>query len=297
MDSNKRFTIIGALAVVVLICVGLGMKSNADRAHQQSLKTRPLTEVKKEHTTELKNPGPVPGANSVLPPQNARAVTYESNGRLLTAWVVHPEEKGKHPGLLYLHDGYGISGITVERIQPFVDAGFVVLMPTWRGEQGNAGNFEMCYGEVDDALQALSYLKKMPEVDDEKLYAVGTGVGGTMVMLLAESTNQLQKVAACGGIMNMTEIGPYSGAPFKDDEQELILRSPASHVNDLSCPALMIYASKEEADQKRLAGAREMAADARELNKKLQAQEISDISQEEAMSLAFPLIVDFFKQN
>lgn len=55
----------------------------------------------------------------------------------------------------------------------------------WRGENGNPGSFEMCYGEVTDAAAALDYLAVQSDMDPARLYAAGHSVGGAIVMLLS----------------------------------------------------------------------------------------------------------------
>ena len=64
-------------------------------------------------------------------------------------------------------------------------AGFVVLIPMLRGENGLPGSYSMFYDEVDDVLAAAEVLALTPGVDANRLYVAGHSVGGTLTMLAA----------------------------------------------------------------------------------------------------------------
>src|SRR5262249_44512173 len=98
---------------------------------------------------------------------------YESAGRKLKAWVHSPKGSGPRPALVYLHGGFAFGNDDMEECQPFVAAGFVVMCPSFRGENGNAGNFEMMFGEVDDAAAAVRWLAAQKTVDPKRIYVFG----------------------------------------------------------------------------------------------------------------------------
>ena len=307
MSNNQKLAFLGVVAVFVLICISIAIRTHHEQEHKKQLLSKPLLESKKTHQTNLTTKAPVQGSFRMPPPPEARAVTYQSDGRQLLAWIVTKKRpygapvtmtQERHPGLLYCHGGYAIHADTVSEVRPYTNKGFVVLIPTWRGENGNPGNYEMCYGEVDDAANALDYLRSMPNVDREQVFATGIGMGGTIAMLLAESTSNLKKAAACSAYPNMFEAGPYSGAPFDPkDDQELNLRSPARHVNSLKCPLYLEYGNEDEESRKYLLQAREMKKDGKDLGKDITVQEISDVNQKTVIPLANRLIARFFLQS
>jgi dipeptidyl aminopeptidase/acylaminoacyl peptidase len=48
------------------------------------------------------------------------------------------------------------------------------MTPTLRGENGNPGNFECFYGEVDDVIAAGRYLATLPYVDPKHISSRAT---------------------------------------------------------------------------------------------------------------------------
>jgi dipeptidyl aminopeptidase/acylaminoacyl peptidase len=181
-----------------------------------------------------------------------RVVHYTSQGRQLLAWLAKPAGNGPHPAVLWAHGGWALGGGDFDDVKPFVDAGYVVLLPAWRGENGNPGDFEMLFGEVDDAEAALNYLANLPGVDRSRLYAGGHSAGATLVMLLAERSPLLRRAAACGGLPDMAAVvaatrePPFDGTPFDwSNAKECELRSPARFVGDLHCPLALFYGEDE----------------------------------------------------
>ena len=119
------------------------------------------------------------------PPPGVVATTYPSDGRALNAWLWLPQGKpAKRPALLYLPGGFAWTPDDFAATQSFRDAGFVVMTPTFRGQNGNGGSFEMFLGEVDDAAAAVRWLAARPEVDGAHVYAFGHAAGGAVASLL-----------------------------------------------------------------------------------------------------------------
>ncbi|MGO8670621.1 MAG: alpha/beta hydrolase family protein [Capsulimonadaceae bacterium] len=211
-----------------------------------------LADARRAHPTQLLRLAPAPEAFQLsFPGCDGQAVTYRSDGRVLSAWLIKPNMAGLHPGIVYCHSGYALTPNDVRAVRPFVDAGYVVLLPSYRGENGNEGHFEMYYGEVDDARAALDGLATVPIVDSTRLFAVGKGAGATIAMLLAESGAPIRAAAACSGIADYRQgiqDGPaWPEAPFDwTSPIEVDLRSPARHVNDLNCPLYLYYAEDED---------------------------------------------------
>jgi uncharacterized RDD family membrane protein YckC/dienelactone hydrolase len=155
-----------------------------------------------------------------LRPAGAEIVKYTSDGRQLLAYLVKPAGRsGRKAAILYAHEGSAISGSDLSAIAAFVKAGYVVMAPTWRGEHGNPGFYEMCYGEVNDAEAALEFLSKQADVDSNMIFAAGHGVGGTIALLLAESNKKVKAVATCGALTDM-DPPEKRPPPLPDDQSE-----------------------------------------------------------------------------
>src|SRR5262249_51721222 len=121
--------------------------------------------------TKLVRKGPAPqGWTPTKPPEGVSEVEYVSGELRLKAWVNRPTDQArKHPAVLYLHGGFSFDLGDWEQTKPYRDAGFVVLIPILRAENGQPGAWSYFYDEVDDVLAAGEYLSKQPYVDADRL--------------------------------------------------------------------------------------------------------------------------------
>lgn len=169
-------------------------------------------------------------------------VRYPSPAGELAAYLSNDPGDGKpRPAVLWAHGGFGgIGPPTVAQAKPFLDAGCVVMCPSWRGENDNPGQFEMFYGEVEDAVAALGYLSKLPYVDPARIYMAGHSTGGTITLLTAASTPLLRAAFSLGGAPDMGSAlrsGGYDNVPFdKRSDDEIRYRSPGQWISFLRAP-------------------------------------------------------------
>jgi dipeptidyl aminopeptidase/acylaminoacyl peptidase len=257
-----------------------------------------LAEARRKHPTRLIHPGPSPQPYDSAAPPDVETVTF--GHQHLRAWLATPGGPGRHPAVLFAHGGFALGSGDFDDVRPFVQAGYVVMVPAWRGENGNPGSFEMYYGEVDDARDALNVLAKRPDVDRTRLFAAGHSAGGTLAMLLAETSPRLRAAAACGGFPDMlaavTEAGrpPFAETPFQwSDPVESDLRSPARHLRDLGCPLALYYGANEDLY---VGQARAMAAQAGPQGKTVTVEVFPGTDHFSALSPAIRKMIDFFNQ-
>jgi len=248
----KKFLTVFACIVVcgLLAVVGIAMIGKNGKVSTRTSKATTFAQARKEFKTELKKSGPSPGQYENSVPDGVEVVNYASDGRKLMAWMAYPTNPGKRPAVLFAHGGDSLGEGDFDSCKPFVNAGFAVMMPAWRGENGNPGSYEMCYGEVEDAKNAIAFLKKNPRIDPKNIYAAGHSIGGTVVMLLSEVSPDLKKAAACGGFPNMYDArNAYENPPFEINGDELRMRSPGEWVTDLKCPLLLVYGETDPGER------------------------------------------------
>jgi pimeloyl-ACP methyl ester carboxylesterase len=203
--------------------------------------------------TKLVRIGPAPQAFEPLtPPPGVTEVTYSSAPLVLKAWLSHPGGgETRHPAVLFLHGGYALDMGDWQTTAPYRDAGFVVMVPKLRGENGQPGSFSMFYDEVDDVLAAAEYLRRLPDVDPHRIFVAGHSVGGTMTLLAALSSRTFRAAAAFSGSPDQVLYvklapGAKERAPFDHGvERELVMRSPLafSAISNVLCVSITVHRS------------------------------------------------------
>lgn len=188
--------------------------STPPEAAAQAPASRSFLEVRAAHRTRLTRHGPLTDDAPVFaaPPPGATRVTWRSGGRELASpsgpplaqrdgdphagggghelwgWYGAPPDEDPaalRPALLYLHGGPWLAPRDFVRLAPLVEEGWAVLCATVRGKNGNAGDHELFYGEVDDAAAAAAFLRGQPGVDPERVYCFGHSMGGGTCALLS----------------------------------------------------------------------------------------------------------------
>jgi dipeptidyl aminopeptidase/acylaminoacyl peptidase len=150
--------------------------------------------------------------------------------------------------VLFLHGGFAGAGGDWEMAQPYRDAGYIVMMPILRGENGQPSDYTMFYNEVEDVLAATDYLAALPSVDPDRMYLAGHSVGGTLTLLTAMTTNRFRAAASFSGSPDQIawsgrnpEVVPFDPG----DLREFQMRSPIAFATSFKCPVRIYYGSQE----------------------------------------------------
>lgn len=187
---------------------------------------------------------PIPPAKVFL------AVRYPSPaGKMFAYLSPDPGDGKRHPAVIWAHGGFG--GIDKwlwekhDKQDPghFREAGILVMCPSWRGENDNPGKFQLFYGEVEDAVAAVEYLRTVPYVDPSRIYMAGHSTGGTITLLAAEATSKLRAAFSFGGcpdvqhMMTASRGKAYGNTPYDwHNEKENYWRSAINFVSYVHSP-------------------------------------------------------------
>jgi dienelactone hydrolase len=194
------------------------------------------------HPTVLAVHGPSPQAYSPWPKSGPMAVVeYPSAGRILRGLVARPSNealarRGAHPALVYLHGGFALAPEDIGSCAPFLDAGFVVFAPALRGENGNPGDYELAFGELDDARAAVDYARALAGVDPSRVVVFGHSAGGMLSAMLALYPEL--PVVDTGSAGGLYPAGLFDALkrPFVDSPEERRLRLFLPYLAQLKHP-------------------------------------------------------------
>lgn len=165
-------------------------------------------------------------------------VSYPGPLGPMAAYVSPPAKDGKrHPAIIWLVGGpsNSISSVAWTPASPdndqsasgFRKAGIIMMYPSLRGGNNSPGYRERYFGEVDNVMAAAQFLAGLDYVDPSRIYLGGHSTGGTLALLVAESSDQFRAVFALGPVGDM---GGYDqkAVPFDlSDPNECRLRSPS----------------------------------------------------------------------
>jgi pimeloyl-ACP methyl ester carboxylesterase len=253
-DTSKLMALAAAFCCVLAPVRGASAQQNPlpDFHPLVSIQHQDYPWARAHFHTKLLRVGPAPQSyKPVSPPAGVADVTY-SQSLGLKGWLYRPTDgKRRHPAVLFLHGGYAFDMGDWDMTTAYRKAGFVVLAPRLRGENGQAGKFSMFYDEVDDVLAAANYLRRLPDVDPHRIFVAGHSVGGTMTLLAAESSKIFRAAASLSGSPDQVLYlklapGAKERAPFDyADERELVMRSPLAFAAYVKCPLRIYYGSDE----------------------------------------------------
>lgn len=266
LRSSLRAALFGTVALALAATACATRRSPATSTEEDADAPEPQPWLKRRVLpTVLARRGPAPRTAELEVPPGMELVRYPSPTRegelslraVVAAPRLAPETprtlSERRPALLLLHSGLGLKDEHLAWAGPFVEAGFVVMLPSWRGENGNEGAFELLAGEVDDARAAGRWLASQPDVDVDRLFVFGHAEGGALAALLAlEPDLPFVRIGASSGVTTAATfarwqredpaIVPFDVAnPFEVKRRALL---PNAH--ELAQP-LLLYVGEDDA--------------------------------------------------
>jgi dipeptidyl aminopeptidase/acylaminoacyl peptidase len=221
------------------LSVGCGMQSG-------TLPSADYAVSRTTFKTKLTREGPAPAPPSAVHysklkrPPDVDEVKFTSGTLELRGWLKRPNVKGaKFPAVVFLHGGWGFDESDWDHSQPFRDAGYLVLSPMLRGENGCPGSFTMFYDEVDDVIAAVEFVSKRDDVDPQRVYLAGYSSGATLTIMAALVSDRIRAAAVLDGSPDRRKFvqGRESEVPFDiSDSEELRMRSPMDFAAKFKCP-------------------------------------------------------------
>ncbi len=248
-------TVAGRLAAAVVgLCLVAGVaraaSGEAGGASTVGGAASTYAQARAKFESHLARTGPAPqGYSTIVPPAGVREIPFRSGALMLKAWVSAPPANGeRRPAVLFLHGGFSFGEDDWAMSQPYRDAGFVVLTPMLRGENGQPGSYSMFFGETDDVLAAADALAALRYVRADRLFLAGHSVGGTLTMLAAMRTSRFRAAASFSGSPDQMAWGKAQPklVPFDlNDASEFNIRSPIAYPSSFQVPTRLYFGSEE----------------------------------------------------
>jgi dienelactone hydrolase len=152
-----------------------------------------------------------------------KEIDYSANGVTLKGYLAYDDSiKGKRPGVLVVHEWWGLNDYARKRARMLAELGYTAFALDLYGDAKQAKNPEeagklsgMVMGNLDDAQArfdaALELLRNQKTTDPKRIAAIGYCFGGGVVLNMALRGVDLNGVVSFHGIL------PTS-APAKHEE-------------------------------------------------------------------------------
>jgi carboxymethylenebutenolidase len=131
--------------------------------------------------------------------------TFQSENRQLEGYIARPEGEGPFPGIVVIHEAYGLNENIKDITRRFADQGYVALAMDLFAGRNRAicmfrfmGNllFESLQNDtITDLKASLTFLAEQPGVDNTRLGAVGYCMGGSFAIAWACTDDRLKAIA------------------------------------------------------------------------------------------------------
>ena len=120
--------------------------------------------------------------------------------------------RDRRPGVLVVHEGLGLNEHTMERARKLVELGYVAMAADIYGDRRQASNLQEARELIAELRNepaklrargraALATLASLPQVDAERLGAIGFCFGGSVVLELARDGADLKAVVSFHGML------------------------------------------------------------------------------------------------
>jgi dienelactone hydrolase len=155
----------------------------------------------------------------------SKAVTYSADGVTMKGFLAYDSDiRGKRPGVLVVHEWWGLNQYTRKRARMLAQLGYTALAVDMYGggkratHPDDAGKFSSELMKDFAAAKArfvaaLELLKNQKTVDSEKMAAIGYCFGGGVVLNMARQGVDLKGVASFHG--NLAAVQPAQPGAVK----------------------------------------------------------------------------------
>lgn len=137
----------------------------------------------------------------------AENASYLSGSARRDAYLARPEGEGPFPGVVVIHEAFGLNEHIRDIARRFANEGYVTLAVDLFSNQNRMVCMARLMGGmilspnstnhqgIRDLKAALTFLTEQPGVDKERVGAIGFCMGGTFAVAWATTDNRLKAIA------------------------------------------------------------------------------------------------------
>src|SRR3981081_247384 len=149
-------------------------------------------------------------------------IDYRDEAVNLRGYLAFDEKAaGRRPGVLVFHEGLGLGDLAMARARMLAELGYVALAADMFGDRRQARNLQEVANLVGSLRNqpetlracgraALATLAALPQVDTNRIGAIGFCFGGSVVLELARDGADLRAIVSFHGVL-ATKLPAVSG--------------------------------------------------------------------------------------
>lgn len=188
-------------------------------------------------------------------------LTYNSDGLKVVAFLTSPMQKGneKLPVIIFNRGSFirdDIAYVHAPLFQKLTKEGFIVVAPALRQSEGGEGKDELGGKDLDDIINILPLLEKLPGVDLENLFMLGESRGGMMTYMALKKGFKVRAAATIGAITDLKAYiadRPWDENNLKNlwndyEQQKKVIienRSVMAWHDSIHTPVLILHGAKD----------------------------------------------------
>ncbi|MEO8514658.1 MAG: S9 family peptidase [Ignavibacteria bacterium] len=204
--------------------------------------------------------------NDLIVPQNIKYKSFD--GLEINGYMYLPKgakKDGSNPAVIWPHGGpeWQEKNLFNKYFQIFANRGYVVIAPNFRGSTGYGKSFQKKIykdwggNEFKDVLGAYDYLLSSGYANKNNIAVVGGSFGGFMCLTCVTKAPELWKCAVDvfgpSNLLTFLSSIPEHWKPgvaelvgdAEKDREFLMERSPVNHVDNISCPLLIVQGKND----------------------------------------------------
>jgi carboxymethylenebutenolidase len=134
-----------------------------------------------------------------------QSISYKSGNHQLDGYLARPEGDGLFPGIIVIHEAFGLTENIKDIARRFAATGYMALaVDLFSGRNTAVCMFRLFNGLIFNSLNhfgikdlkaALNYLTEQPGLDRERVGAIGFCLGGSLAIAWSCADNRLKAIA------------------------------------------------------------------------------------------------------
>ncbi|MGD8882646.1 MAG: dienelactone hydrolase family protein [Desulfobacterales bacterium] len=164
-------------------------------------------------------------------------MTYKAGGAKIPGCFFLPEGRGPFAVVVVLHGSDGFQPNHAEIGQKLAAAGFASLVVAWFGASSDRSHWDMV--RPGDIFEAVSWLKKEPAVDSNRLGLIGFSRGGGLALVMGALIPETK------AIVNYFGLTAWKGGLEEFCHLPLNKSEHLDFVKNISCPIISFHGEKD----------------------------------------------------